>query len=293
MKQATTIITVDVEEWFHGHNYLAQFPPERWEAQESRVVGNTERCLELLARYEVQATFFVLGWIAERHPELVGKIAAAGHELGCHGYGHPVLYRLRDAEFVEDLDRALAALNAVGVVQVAGYRAPSFSLTRPVHHFYEMLRDHGFRYDSSLFPIHHPRYGQPAAPRLPFRLARSGPDPFVVVPMPTVRVCGVNLPFAGGGYLRLLPWFTYRGLCRWAQRQSVPVVVYLHPWELDDYRPETNLSWLGKMRSQGGQESMPRKLEAILAAGRFQTLGKYVSARLAAGDLPQRSLPLY
>jgi len=280
-----------VEEWFHGHNYLPYVPPETWDEQDSRVVEATDRCLELLDRFGVRATFFVLGWTAERHPDLVSRLAAAGHEIGCHGFAHPVVFRLNEADFLADLDRGLAALRTAGAGQVAGYRAPSFSITPPVHSYLRLLADRGLAYDCSLFPIHHPRYGQPAGPRQPFLLA--GADDFVTVPMTTVRLAGVNLPFAGGGYLRLLPMGAFRLLRRLAHRQSVPVIVYLHPWELDDFRPEVRMSLLSRLRSQGGQNTMPDKVAAVLAGGNFQTLGEYVAGRLSAGDLPRRDLPLF
>jgi polysaccharide deacetylase family protein (PEP-CTERM system associated) len=305
------ILTIDVEEWFHGHNYLRHVPPSAWERQERRVVPNTERCLELLARYDVRATFFVLGWCAERNPELVERIGAAGHEIACHSYAHPELYRLDEAAFRADTERALAALAAAGAEDVGGYRAPSFSLTPAVHGFLTVLRQLGFAYDCSLFPIRHPRYGQPDSPRRAFRLlpapgappasrirkgaasgaARDGDD-LVVVPMTTWRLLGINVPFAGGGYLRLLPWTVYRYCRERALAQGLPNVIYLHPWELDDYRPPVLTNRLGRLRSQGGQETMPRKLERLLAIGKFQTAAEYVAERRRAGDLPRRGLPL-
>ncbi len=289
MNPPPDILTIDVEEWFHGHNYLQAVPPATWDSQPSRVAANTDRCLELLARRGVTATFFVLGWVAQRHPELVRRILAAGHEIGCHSHVHPVVYRLNEQEFAADLDRALQALAAAGADTVAGYRAPSFSLTPPVHGYLRQLGARGFVYDSSLFPVHHPRYGQPRSPRRPF-LVSGPPDrpPLVEVPMSTARLAGVNVPFSGGGYLRLLPLSAYRALRAVAQRQGVPVIIYLHPWELDDYRPQVGLGGVARLRSQGGQLAMPRKLEAILAAGRFQTLGAYVQTRVSAGDLPER-----
>ena len=289
MDRPPDILTVDVEEWFHGHNYLAHVPPDTWDAQESRVVANTERCLALLARYDTTATFFVLGWTAERHPDLIARIADAGHEISCHSYGHPELFKLSDTEFRRDLDRALSALAAAGIAPVAGYRAPSFSLTKPVHHFLAILAEYGFRYDCSLFPVHHPRYGQPTAPRRAFALDRTD---LVVVPMTTLRLFGSNLPFAGGGYLRLLPLAAYRWLRKRCLAQGIANIVYLHPWELDDYRPAAGQArWL-RFRSQGGQASVPAKLEAILREGRFQKLGDYVAEIATRGDLPRRSLPL-
>ncbi len=296
MRPVPDILTVDVEEWFHGHNYLEQVPPAVWDDQERRVEANTDCILELLARHEIPATFFVLGWTAARHPDLVRRIAAAGHEIGCHSFSHPVVFELSPEEFTADLDRCLEALDACGV-RPRGYRAPSFTITPPVHPYLELLRERGFEYDCSLFPVRHPRYGQPDSPREPFVLA-SGADPsaagrpFVVVPMPTWRIGGVNLPFSGGGYMRLLPSWAYRLVRSAARRQGQPCVVYLHPWELDSFRPETRQSPLLRWRSQMGQDGMAGKLEDMLRRGRFRTLGGYVDDLLAPGDLPTRSLPL-
>jgi len=285
------ILTIDVEEWFHGHNYLPHVPPERWDAQESRVVANTRHCLDLLAKYDVRATFFVLGWVAARQPDLVGRILAAGHEVGCHSHAHPVVYELTEGDFLADLKQGLAALTAAGVTSCRLYRAPSFSLTRQVHQFLPLLADHGIDIDSSVFPIHHPRYGQPRAARHPYRQQLPRQLELVRVPMTTVRCGSVNLPFSGGGYLRLLPLALYRRLAEMAHRQGVPVMIYLHPWELDSFRPEVGMSRLDRLRSQGGQNRMPAKLEEILADGRFQTLGEYVGTRRAADDLPCRTWP--
>ncbi len=288
MSGTPDILTFDVEEWFHGHNYLERVPPERWDELPRRVEVGTERCLELLARHGVRATFFVLGWTAARHPDLVRRLVAAGHEVGCHGHAHPLLFRLDEAGFLADLDAALEALARAGAGRVRGYRAPSFSLTPPVHRYLELLRGRGLDYDCSLFPVRHPRYGQPGSPRRPFRL--PGEPPFAVVPMTTARLLGQNLPFSGGGYLRLLPRPAYRALAALARRQGLPVIHYLHPWELDGYRPPVRLGRLGRLRSLGGQRSVEGKLEAILAGGRFGTLGEYVDARLNAGDLPRLDL---
>ncbi|HOX24917.1 MAG TPA: DUF3473 domain-containing protein [Candidatus Krumholzibacteria bacterium] len=289
------ILTIDVEEWFHGHNYLESVPPAAWAGQESRVEANTDRLLALLDRQGIRATFFVLGWTAERHPGLIERIAAAGHEIGCHSFGHPEVHRLDRREFLADLDRAVAALAACGV-RPRGYRAPSFTITPPVHGYLELLRDRGFAYDCSLFPIRHPRYGQPHSPRSPFILEPSiqmpGAPPFVVVPMPTWRVAGVNLPFSGGGYLRLLPAWAYRLVRAGARRQGQPCVIYLHPWELDDFRPDAGGSVLLRWRSLVGQASVPRKLADLLGRGNFRTLGDHVADLLRAGGLPRRRLPL-
>lgn len=298
MSATPDILTIDVEEWFHGHNYLTQVPPDAWDRQEERVVANTDRVLDLLARHGVRATFFVLGWTASRHPDLVRRIAAAGHEIGCHSFGHPVVCEQDETAFLADLDRALAALADCGVTP-AGYRAPSFTITPPVHHYLHHLQARGFAYDCSLFPVRHPRYGQPDSPRYPFLLAPAGAggrlaDPdrtLAVVPMPTWRVLGVNVPFSGGGYLRLLPRWAYRLVRAGASRQGLPCIIYLHPWEFDNYRPVTGQSRLQRWRSQGGQDTVIAKLDDLLRRGRFITLGEYVTS-LRRGGLPVRELPL-
>jgi polysaccharide deacetylase family protein (PEP-CTERM system associated) len=281
------IITVDVEEWFHGHNYLDRVPPDQWDAQESRVEKGMARCLDLLDRHAVRATFFVLGWTAERHPEVVAEIARRGHEIGCHSYAHPEVFKMTREDFRADCQRALAALATAGVEAPAGYRAPSFSITPSVHDYLQVLQECGFRYDCSIFPVHHPRYGQPDSPRRPFALG-SEAGALTVVPMPTWRSFGVNVPFSGGGYLRLLPWPAFRFLRDRARRQGVPCIVYMHPWELDDFKPTVGQSQALRLRSQGGQDTMPAKVARILAEGNFETLGEYVNRLQNAGDLPIR-----
>lgn len=291
------ILTIDVEEWFHGHNYLEHVPPGSWEIQDRRVEANTERCLELLARHAVTGTFFVLGWTAERHPDIVRRIAAAGHEIACHSMGHPIVFRLTPQEFRDDLKRCREVLAAAGVDNVAGYRAPSFTITPPVHDYLHILREEGFTYDCSLFPVHHPRYGQPASPRHPFLLAPPDEDPcperdpLLVLPMTTARILGVNVPFAGGGYMRLLPGWAYGMLRRIALRQGQSVVTYLHPWELDDHKPVTTQSKAMRWRSQSGQETVMEKLDGVLAQGSFRTMGDY-AAGLRVDGLRSMALPL-
>ena len=284
------IITIDVEEWFHGHNYLAHVPPRTWDQQQQRVEANTDRVLALLDGYNVTATFFVLGWTAARHPDLVQRIAAAGHEIGCHSFAHPIVCDLSPSEFADDLDRALESLAACGVTP-RGYRAPSFTITPPVHEYLHVLRERGFDYDCSLFPVNHPLYGQPESPREPFLLEPAGERPFVVMPMPTWRVLGTNLPFSGGGYMRLLPGWVYRLVRLAARSQGQPCLIYLHPWEFDDFRPDTGQGPLLRWRSQMGLQAVPGKLETLLKKGRFCTLGAHVDAVRSAG-LPARSLPL-
>lgn len=287
MAKGHNILTVDVEEWFHGHNYLDHVPPGQWDNEESRVEKGTHRCLDLLDRHQVKATFFVLGWTAERHPHVVEEIVRRGHEIGCHSYAHPEVFKLSREEFREDCQKALNALAAAGVDDVAGYRAPSFSITPPVHDYLEVLQELGFQYDCSIFPVRHPRYGQPGSPRDTFRLS-SAPDALTVVPMPTWRILGQNIPFSGGGYMRLLPWPAYRFLRAMARRQNQPCIVYIHPWEMDDFKPQAGQSAATSLRSQGGQETVVGKLERLLAEGNFCTMGQYVAERVSSGELGLR-----
>ena len=281
---AGNILTVDVEEWFHGHNYLDHVPPGQWDNEESRVEKGTRRCLELLDRHNVKATFFVLGWTAERHPHVVAEIAERGHEIGCHSYMHPEVFKLSADEFRSDCQKALNALAAAGVENVAGYRAPSFSITPPVHSYLEILQELGFRYDCSIFPVRHPRYGQPGSPREAYRLSAAD-DALAVIPMPTWRVLGQNIPFSGGGYMRLLPWPAYKFLRAMAKRQNQPCIVYIHPWEMDDFKPQAGQSAAMSLRSQGGQDSVLGKLEKLLAEGGFRTMGQYVDELATAGSI--------
>ncbi len=281
------IVTVDVEEWFHGHNYLDHAPPDTWDALEQRVEVGTARVLDLLDRHRVTATFFVLGWTAARHPDVVREIVRRGHEIGCHSFAHPEVFRLTPEAFRADCERALEALAAAGCERPAGYRAPSFSITPPVHRYLGILQELGFRYDSSLFPIRHPRYGQPGSPRRPFLLG-GGDGALLEIPMPTWRILGQNVPFSGGGYMRLLPWPAYRFIRARARRQGQPCILYVHPWELDDYRPAVGLSAAGSVRSQGGQATMPAKLEKLLQEGDFETMGQFAERLRAAGGLDVR-----
>ncbi len=284
-----TIITVDVEEWFHGHNYLDLVPADTWNGLESRVRQGTDICLKLLDCHQVKATFFVLGWTAERHPGVVRDILSAGHEIACHSYSHPVVFEMSEDEFRDDCLRAKEALGKAGVSDVAGYRAPSFSITPDVHHYLKILQETGFTYDCSLFPVRHPRYGQPHSPRRPFRLSNEAGS-LIEVPMPTWRVLGQNIPFSGGGYLRLLPWPAFKALRSLAAAQGIPCIVYLHPWELDSFKPRVGQSTSTNLRSQGGQSSMPGKLERILKEGIFETLGQYVERLQGQEDLPVQGI---
>ena len=242
------IISVDVEDYFQAEAFSDVVPREAWDRYPSRVVANTQRLLQLLAAQNMHATFFVLGWVAERHPALVREIAAAGHELACHSYWHRLIFKLDPITFKEDTARAKHAIEQAAGQPVFGYRAPTYSITARSLWALEVLAEQGFRYDSSIFPIRHDTYGIPDAPRFPFRISTAS-GALVEYPLTTFRLRlwrDHNLPVGGGGYLRILPsWYTRLGL-RKAREEDLPVIIYVHPWEIDPEQPRI----AGRLRSR-------------------------------------------
>jgi polysaccharide deacetylase family protein (PEP-CTERM system associated) len=281
-------LTVDVEEYFHAHAYENVIGRGDWDRLPGRVVANTRRLLALLAEHETRATFFVLGWVAERHPELVREIAAAGHEVGSHGYGHRLLYRQTPAAFAEDLERSLAAMRrALGTDAVLGYRAPGFSLTDDSLWALDVLRAHGVRYDASLQPLDG---GRVSGLRGGKRSGISGAGRFAArlgggiweFPASTLRVCGRNWPVAGGGWFRLLPlWATRRAIAR-INAEGQPAIVYLHPWEIDPEEPPVaGAPALVRLRHRINVHRTEDRLRRLLAAGDFGPLREVFAAQLA------------
>ena len=272
------ILTIDVEEWFHAHNYREDVDPDTWEGRPRRAGTGVDPLLRLCDDLGIQATWFVLGWTAARDPGLVREIAAAGHEIGCHTYAHPVAFEQTPDEFREDTRRGRDAVGEALGAAPRAFRAASFTILPQNYWALEILREEGFRIDSSLFPVSHPRYGNPDGPREPFRLGRGDDDDLLVMPMTTLRLFGRNLPFSGGGYFRLFP-VTLLDWCRKRvqRRQGEPVVFYFHPWELDSYRPDVDLGFLQNLRSQGGKQDLYGKLDRALRGQSMITLGEYAA----------------
>jgi polysaccharide deacetylase family protein (PEP-CTERM system associated) len=228
-------LTFDVEDFFHVHAFADVIPRAAWPEIPARVHGSTRVILRLLREYDTRATFFMLGWVAERHPELVREIYRDGHELGSHGYAHEPVYSLSPDSFREDMQRSLdAILSACPEARIRGYRAPSFSFTEETNWAFEVLPSLGFTYDSSVFPVtFHDRYGLHAAPRFAHAVGES----FLEIPLSTIRAMGCNWPVAGGGYFRLAPLRLTSWAIRRINRLGHPAVVYLHPWEFDPDQP--------------------------------------------------------
>lgn len=263
-------LTFDVEEYFHAEAFAGAVRPEEWPALESRVVPTTERILEMLTEAGTRATFFVLGWIAKRHPALVRAIEGQGHEVACHGYGHQMITRLSRAEFAADLERAKATLEDAAGVRVIGYRAPTFSVVRETLWSLEVLAEAGFRYDSSIFPIVHDRYGIAEAPRFPHRRAAGPGGSIAEFPLSTVTRFGWRLPVAGGGYFRLFPYSVTAWALRSLNREErQPGIVYLHPWEIDPDQPRLPVGWGTQFRHSVNTRSTESKLRRLLREFRF------------------------
>jgi polysaccharide deacetylase family protein (PEP-CTERM system associated) len=261
--------TVDVEDYYHVSAFEKHISRSDWGRYESRIVANTRRLLELLAKHQVRATFFVLGWVAETFPHLVREIAAGGHAVGSHGYWHRLIYQLTAKEFRDDLIRARDVIEGILGKPVVAFRAPSFSITRQSLWALEILAEEGFRYDSSIFPIYHDRYGIPDAKQSVHAIDTSS-GPLWEFPVSVVRAGCWNLPVSGGGYFRLYPLsLSLRLLRRVNQQYARPFVFYVHPWELDPDQPRLNLgSRLTRMRHYVNLATTAAKLDRLL--GQFQ-----------------------
>ena len=234
-QSVTNYLTVDVEDYFQVAAFENVIYPENWGRYECRVVANTQAVLRLFAAHKVQTTFFIVGWIAERYPDLVREIARHGHEIGCHSYSHQKIYNLTPEEFRADTRKAKDILEQITGCPVYGYRAPSYSITEKSLWALGILAELGFTYDSSIFPVHHDNYGIPDAPRYPYRLEKYE---MMEYPISTLRLFGQNLPIAGGGYFRFFPyWFTRKALMRINRSERQPFIFYFHPWEIDPGQP--------------------------------------------------------
>ncbi len=235
MTRICNAMSVDVEDYFQVQAFAGVVPRADWDGVPRRVEANTDRILQQFEDAGVRATFFTLGWVAERHPALVRRIVTAGHELASHGYDHVLAHRFAPAEFGADVGRTRRMLEDIGGVPVTGYRAPTFSIGPRNPWAFEQLEQQGYRYSSSVFPIRHDLYGVPDAPRAPYR---PGPGALWELPMTTVRLLRRNLPCSGGGYFRLLPYRLFRlGLRQLNRAEQRPGVFYFHPWEVDPGQP--------------------------------------------------------
>lgn len=257
-------MTIDVEDYFHVSAFDGVVPRSQWDRLESRVCANTERLLDLFADHNVRATFFVLGWVAERHPALIGRIAAAGHEVASHGFGHRLVYDQTAAAFREDVRRAKAVVEQAAGTAVRGYRAPSYSIVPRSLWALDILIEEGYTYDSSIFPIRHDRYGIPVSGRHAYVIDRKA-GRIVEAPATTAQLSGMNLPVAGGGYFRLLPYaWTRWGISRVNAAEQRPAIFYLHPWEIDPDQPRLPAGLMSRVRHYRNLDQTEVRLRRLL-----------------------------
>ncbi len=261
-------LTVDVEEHFQVAAFEGQIARDAWEGHDSRVAANTNRVLDVFAGQGVHGTFFVLGWVAERHPELIRRIVAEGHELASHGYDHTRVIYMDAARFREDVTRTKGILESTGGVPVRGYRAPSYSINGRNLWALDVLQETGHAYSSSIYPIRHDLYGMPEAPRFAFRVR---PGAILEIPVTTVEVSGRNFPAGGGGYFRLMPYGLYRwGLRRVNERDTQPGMFYFHPWEVDPDQPRIPGAPLrSRLRHYTNLRTMEARLKRLLGDFRW------------------------
>ncbi len=271
-------LSFDIEDWFQVENLKGAISADSWDTCDLRVVENTRRILRILEKYDTKATFFILGWIAERCAGLVKEIREAGHEIASHGYGHELISRQDAVKFARDLGKSKEIIESITGEPVQGYRAPSFSLTPETEWALDVLLEEGFIYDSSVFPTSfHNRYGFKGSSRFPFR-HRNG---LVELPLSTVRFSRFNVPAAGGGYFRLFPYFIFRGLCRRIVGEGKPIVFYLHPWELDPGQPRMRIRRDYRFRHYVNLDKTARRLERLLRDFRFGPLRDLAESCLA------------
>jgi polysaccharide deacetylase family protein (PEP-CTERM system associated) len=270
--------TVDVEDYFHVSGFERDIPRESWPTYESRVIASTWRLIDLLARHDVRATFFVLGWVAEQHPQLVRDIRSAGHEIGSHSSWHRLIYEQSPSEFREDLRRSRDVLEDITGSAVTTYRAPSFSITRRSLWALEILVEEGFEIDASIFPVHHDRYGIPDAKREPHRITTPSGSLWEF-PAAVIRR-GINWPVSGGGYFRMYPaWLSRRLLTRINEYDRRPFAFYVHPWEIDPEQPRLRAgSVTSRLRHRVNLQSTERKLSLLLERFRFATISQSIAA---------------
>ena len=272
MNTISNALTIDVEDYFQVAALAEAVDRKDWHDMEYRVEANTDRLLSVLGDHNTKATFFTLGWVAEKSPALVRRIHDAGHEVASHGYSHQLIYKQTPEVCREETRRSKAILEDIIGEPVTGYRAASYSITAQSRWALDILCEEGFTWDSSIFPVHHDRYGMPGTPRWPHRLKTDNGSEIAEFPLSTLKLPGYTLPIAGGGYFRLFPyWFSQWGLGS-INRMGKPFVFYLHPWEIDPGQPRLDVKWFSRFRHYNNLEVCEQRLVNLLKRFRFTTM---------------------
>jgi polysaccharide deacetylase family protein (PEP-CTERM system associated) len=281
-------MTVDVEDYFHVSAFSGSIDRAEWGSIEPRVYANTMKVLELLEHADCLATFFILGWVAERDPRIVKEIAGRGHEVACHGFSHELVYKQSPETFRAETARAKSLLEDICGQAVIGYRAASFSITSESTWAIPILAELGFRYDSSIVPVSHDLYGIPNASAEPHKIKTDGGKEIAEFPPSTVSLAGLRLPVGGGGYFRLFPyWFTRWALSRIHEVEQIPFSFYLHPWEVDTDQPRVRTNWKSRFRHYQNLGKSEVRFKRILNDFEFDTMASVLKERsLGYFDLP-------
>lgn len=286
----TNALTIDVEDFFHVSAFSKTISRVDWETFESRVENNTHKILALLSEKGVKGTFFVLGWVAEKHPGLVKEIDLQGHEIASHGYSHQLIYNQSKNEFYEETKYAKELLEDLIGKPVKGYRAASYSITRRSLWALEILHELGFEYDSSIFPVIHDRYGISHSPRQPYQIKIQDGQFLKEFPLSTTRILGMTLPISGGGYFRLYPYFLTEKLICKQIKQNHAYVFYIHPWELDPDQPRVNADFLSRFRHYNNLSVCLSRFEKLLDKIEFTTMEKVLTRCASLQDISMDDL---
>ena len=278
MSAVLNALTVDVEDWFQVSNFDSIITRDEWDTLPSRVEDSTRRLLDLFDEHGAKSTCFVVGWIAERFPDLVAEIARRGHDVETHSHMHHLVYELTPEAFAEDLRRSLDVLESVTGVRPRGFRAPSFSVDHRSLWALDVLAEAGITYDSSIYPVRHPRYGVPEFHRYPCRIRTPGGRELAEFPMTTLRVGNRNLGASGGAYLRILPLGVLRHAYRKMNREGRPAVLYIHPWEIDPGQPRRRTGGWGSLTHYANLEGTYSRLGRLLREFPFAPMAEVLES---------------
>lgn len=277
---AVHAMTIDVEDYFHVAALKDVVRPDQWDQQPARVVENTQKILRLFDSHSIRGTFFILGWVAERNPELIRQIDEAGHEIASHGYSHQLIYSQSPAVFREETYRSKEILESIIQKPVLGYRAASYSITKKSLWALDTLAELGFKWDSSIFPVYHDNYGIPDTPSDPYTIKTRNGISLTEFPITSAQKFGLSIPAAGGGYFRQFPYPLFRYLFKVASNNNQdPRIFYLHPWELDPDQPRfNNASWFSRFRHYTNLSQCEHRLSRLIDDFRFDTLSQSLAA---------------
>jgi polysaccharide deacetylase family protein (PEP-CTERM system associated) len=276
-------MTVDVEDYFHVSALSEVIARKDWDKMEYRAERSTERLLEMFEQQRIKCTFFVLGWVAKRSPKLIRKLHDAGHEVACHGLTHELVYRQTPDVFRDETKQSKAMLEDIIGGPVLGYRAASYSITAQSLWAIDILCELGFKYDSSIFPIAHDRYGIPGAATSPGEFVTAKGNRIVEFPLSTAKLLRWRMPVAGGGYFRLLPYaYTHWGLSKINREDGIPFVFYLHPWEIDPEQPRFAASWLSRFRHYTNLDQCEPRLRRLISEFKFTNMAQVLGVNAAS-----------